>query len=82
MIVMHRKLKTIYDDFGTFWRRLTSDSQLRWVTYNEERHNNYNMTIIEIYDLDILDRTGERCDTFSYSGYYKRIVGLVGAYRG
>ncbi|XP_012534716.1 mitochondrial enolase superfamily member 1 [Monomorium pharaonis] len=30
-IVLYRKLKWIYSNFGTFWRRLTSDSQLRWV---------------------------------------------------
>lgn len=31
-IVLYQKLERIYDDFATFWRRLTSDSQLRWVT--------------------------------------------------
>ncbi|XP_011882314.1 PREDICTED: mitochondrial enolase superfamily member 1-like [Vollenhovia emeryi] len=30
-IVLYRRLEWIYDEFGTFWRRLTSDSQLRWV---------------------------------------------------
>lgn len=31
--------------------------------------------------MDILDRTGEGCDTSSYSSYYKRTMGLVGTYR-
>ncbi|KAL6263975.1 hypothetical protein P5V15_004056 [Pogonomyrmex californicus] len=30
-IVMCRRLTWIYDDFAKFWRRLSSDSQLRWV---------------------------------------------------
>ncbi|XP_039303830.1 mitochondrial enolase superfamily member 1 isoform X2 [Solenopsis invicta] len=28
---MNKELTSIYDNFGIFWRRLTSDSQLRWV---------------------------------------------------
>ncbi|XP_018308826.1 mitochondrial enolase superfamily member 1 [Mycetomoellerius zeteki] len=30
-IVKFRKLEWIYEDFAKFWRRLTSDSQLRWI---------------------------------------------------
>ncbi|XP_011160445.1 mitochondrial enolase superfamily member 1 isoform X1 [Solenopsis invicta] len=30
-IIMNKELTSIYDNFGIFWRRLTSDSQLRWV---------------------------------------------------
>jgi len=36
MIVRLRKLEWIYNDFAKFWRRLTSDSQLRWVMYNKD----------------------------------------------
>lgn len=31
LIVMYKKTTSIYGDFARFWRRLTSDSQLRWV---------------------------------------------------
>ncbi|XP_014673577.1 PREDICTED: mitochondrial enolase superfamily member 1-like [Priapulus caudatus] len=30
-LVVGQKLKNIFDDFSSFWRKLTSDSQLRWV---------------------------------------------------
>lgn len=38
------------------------------------------MTILK-HNLNILDRTGKGRDTFSYSGYRKRIVGFMGTYR-
>ena len=30
-LVIGRKLADIYEDFGGFWRELTSETQLRWV---------------------------------------------------
>ena len=33
-LVIGKKLADIYEDFGGFWRELTSETQLRWV-YSE-----------------------------------------------
>ena len=30
-IVLNRNLRSIYTNFGKFWRELTSESQLRWI---------------------------------------------------
>ena len=30
-LVIGKKLADIYEDFGGFWRELTSETQLRWV---------------------------------------------------
>lgn len=33
-LVVGRDLSTVYDNFAAFWRELTSESQLRWVSWS------------------------------------------------
>ena len=35
-LVIGKKLADIYEDFGGFWRELTSETQLRWVDLHSE----------------------------------------------
>ena len=34
-LVVGRKLKDIFDNFGEFWKELCSESQLRWVSIDK-----------------------------------------------
>jgi hypothetical protein len=67
-------LDEIFDDFGIFWRKLTSDSQLRWVFQISTifgLNSNFN-------PLSFSVGARKRCHPFGLLCYYKRSLGPLG----
>ena len=80
-LVTGRNLRNdIFTRFGQFWRELTSESQMRWVSFGQ--WNDLWMVSRELMCHRLAsDWTGKGCYTFGCGRHYKRIVGFVGSSR-
>lgn len=75
-LVRDRNAGEIFRQFGAFWRELTSESQLRWVSAFKVRSLYMN---IKFFFKTHIVGTGKGSDAFGGGGHHKRFVGLVGA---
>lgn len=74
-LVENQPIDCIFGNFGTFWRKLTSESQLRWVS--KPYHLDYILTELTV-DCVITVRTRKGGCSPCFVGYYQCTLGSLG----